>query len=669
MKSRCPHAVSARGRGGVAALVVASLYLALAAASYGFTFTVGELSGSFDSTLSVGTLYRLQEPSPDLYGTTNSFNGLPGLANSVNGDDGDLNYPKGIVSVLLKGTHDLELKYQNWRFFARGYYFYDPKNKDTTFPHRQLSQFALDRVGSGAVMLDHYVTGQFDLQGTPVTIRAGRQVVSWGESTFIPNGINVINPYDVTRLRTPGSELREALLPVYSVDMSIAATDKLSIEALWMLEFRRTEIDPAGTYFSTNDFASRGGNAVFLGFGALSDLQSLGAIPRGPDRTPKGLDQGGLAVHYLATNLNQTDFGFYYLRYDSRLPVISAITPTGPISAAFVQTYAGNLASTQLGPAMVAAGYPAAGVPAALQTLLGAAFTNVPTAGLPASLQPFYPSAQAIVAGAKKVGLLTAAATGRYFVEYPEGINLCGVSFNTSLGSTGIALQGEVSYKTGVPLQVDDVELLFATLSALDSPGGSVFGANNQIGNFAGQYSTEVSGYRRLDVWQAQATATKVFGPMLGASQFTLVGEIGMTYVPDLPAKRVLRFDGSATYTAGAASEMINTGNGAFPATPSNYFPDKMSFGYQIAAKIDYNNVFAGINISPTLAFAHDFGGNTPLPLGNFVRNRKTLTLGAEFSYQNQWALELRYVNFFGGAAANLLSDRDYVTATVKYSF
>jgi hypothetical protein len=36
---------------------------------------------------------------------------------------------------------------------------------------------------------------------------------------------------------------------------------------------------------------------------------------------------------------------------------------------------------------------------------------------------------------------------------------------------------------------------------------------------------------------------------------------------------------------------------------------------------------------------------------------------------QNSWALELRYVNFFGAEQYNLLSDRDYVAATIKYSF
>src|SRR5690606_2069046 len=130
--------------------------------------------------------------------------------------------------------------------------------------------------------------------------------------------------------------------------------------------------------------------------------------------------------------------------------------PTSGISPAFVQATATNLAQTQLAPAMIANGYPAAGVPAALTTLLGAAFTNVPGAALPPTLQPFYPAAQSIVAGAGRLGLLNAAATGRYFVDYPPDIMMLGASFNTSLGATGISWQGEISYKHDVPLQIDD---------------------------------------------------------------------------------------------------------------------------------------------------------------------------------------------------------------------
>ena len=62
-------------------------------------------------------------------------------------------------------------------------------------------------------------------------------------------------------------------------------------------------------------------------------------------------------------------------------------------------------------------------------------------------------------------------------------------------------------------------------------------------------------------------------------------------------------------------------------------------------------------------------GGNTPLPLGNFLHGRKSLTLGAEFTFQNTWTLDLRYVNFFGAGRYNLLADRDYVSCNLKYSF
>src|SRR5581483_4156219 len=142
-------------------------------------------------------------------------------------------------------------------------------------------------------------------------------------------------------------------------------------------------------------------------------------------------------------------------------------------------------------------------------------------------LAPFYPAAAQIAAGAGKTGLLTAAGTGKYFAEYPEGLDLFGASFNTALGSTGMSWQGEVALKKDVPLQIDDVELLFATLSSL----APQFGANNQVGNFLGQYNREVSGYRRHDVWTAQTTLSQVFGPTLGSQQFTLVGEIGGVWV------------------------------------------------------------------------------------------------------------------------------------------
>ncbi len=638
--------------------------LATASSLCAITFSTGELGGSFDTTVSVGGIYRLNDPDADLYGTSNGGN-----ANSVNSDDGNLNFEKGWVSKAFKVTSDLEITYgEHLGMFTRLSYLYDEELEKGTRPHLALSDEALDRAGNRLDYFDLYGVVRFDLGETPVDFRFGRQVLSLGESTFIPNGNNIINPVDVSNLRVPGAELREAFLPVNMLKVSTELTENTSIEAFWLLEFRHTEIEPAGTYFSTNDFASRGGDHVMLGFGALADTGPLGAIPRAVDDEANNYTQWGVALRHLAPGLNDTEFGLYFANFHSRLPLIDAITPTRAVSAAEVQGTATAIANAQLVPAMLANGVPAAAIPSVLPSLLGAALTGVPASAIPgiptlAPFAPFYPSAQSIAAGARQVGLLNAAATGRYFLEYPEDIKMIGGSFNADIASLGVAWQGEVSYKADVPLQIDDVEVLFATLSTL-SP---VFGANNQIGSYLGQYGKIIRGWRRHDVWTAQTTLTKVFGPTLGASSFTLLGEMGGLWA-DIPPPSVLRYEVAGTYTSGDLSAMLGTGS-ALPSTPESFFADDFAWGYQLLARLEYNNVFGGINILPTVAYSHDVSGNSPAPLSNYLEGRKSLSLSAELVWQNAWSMDIRYVNYFGGGVQNLLGDRDYFATTLKYSF
>ena len=439
-------------------------------------FTLGELKGNFDTTLSAGALYRLKDPDPEFFGTSNAFDGIPGRQASVNTDDGNLNYAQGLASRLIKGSHDLELKFRNYGALVRGYWFYDLQADETR--RTALSQQARDRVYRGAELLDLYGRAKFTIGGNlPLDVRFGRQVLSLGESTFIPNGINIVNAADISKLRAPGAELKEALLPVNMLKASLGLTPNLTLEPFWLLEFRRNELEPAGTYFSTNDFVTRGGHTVMLGFGSIADQGStIGGIPRDKDRDGSNFNQFGLAAHLLAPAVNNTEFGFYYARYHSRSPVISARTPTvavnrdltGPLTAAFIR---GGVPAAQAGPQAAAIFQLIVRSQVAPQTL-----TPVELATLQS------PSIQAAIAGAQQIALLTAAATGRYFTEYAEGLDLFGASFNTLLGRTGISWQGEVSLKNNVPLQVDDVELLFAALSSL----APQFGANNQLGNYLG---------------------------------------------------------------------------------------------------------------------------------------------------------------------------------------
>lgn len=649
-----PHAAAVARIGSAAFLALALLAPPGAAIQFGS----GDLKGSFDSTLSFGGLYRLKDPNPDFYGATSRFNGTLGRQNSVNTDDGNVNHGKGWVSQLAKGNHDLEIKWGDFGALARGYWFHDFKADETL--RTPLTDNAKDRVVSGAEMLDLYARGKFTVAGSmPFDLRIGRQVLSLGESTFIPNGINVVNAVDLSKLRTPGAELKEAFLPVNMVKASLGLMPNVTIEPYWLLEFRRNELEPVGSYFSTNDFAARGGSTVWLGFGSIPDLGStIGGISREKDRDAGNYNQYGVAARVLAPDLNNTEFGFYFARYNSRSPVISARTPTipintdltGPLTAAFMR---GGVPAAQAGPQAAAIFQLIVRSSLAPQTLTAADIATLRSAPIVAA-----------IAGAQQIALLTAAATGRYFTEYPEGLKMYGLSFNTSIGSTGISWQGEMSLKEDVPLQVDDVELLFSALSTLTP----TFGANNQVGNFLGQYGREIPGFRRHRVWTAQTTLTKVFGPMLGAQQFTLLGELGGVWA-DIPDKDKLRYDGSGTFTSGSGTSMVNAGFPQFPATPTNAFADPFSAGFQVLGRLDYNSIFPNVNMQPTVAYTHDFRGNTPLPLGNFIRNRKSVNVAVEFTYRYAWSLELRYVNFFGAGNFNLLSDRDFFATTVKYSF
>ena len=120
-------------------------------------------------------------------------------------------------------------------------------------------------------LLDAFFYAKFNIGKMGAELRLGRQVVSWGESTFIQNGINVINHFDVSALRVPGSELKEGFLPQEMVNFSLQFSDSFSAQAIYLTDWDATKPEPAGSYFSSNDFAPTGGEKVVLGFGSFSD--------------------------------------------------------------------------------------------------------------------------------------------------------------------------------------------------------------------------------------------------------------------------------------------------------------------------------------------------------------------------------------------------------------
>jgi hypothetical protein len=594
-----------------------------------WTSSDGEWTANLDTTVSYGASWRTtsSDPADNAKAANNPTTFLLPFPQqqatvgrwSNNDDDPNLNYPDSgdLITNVFKITAEADIRWRNFGAFVRASGFYDFENADND----RLSEIAQERVGEDIRLLDAYIWGDHEVGDRFLNWRLGRQVVSWGESTFIQGGLNVINPVDVSKLRLAGSELKEAFEGINMLWGSMDITDSISVEALYMFEWEPIIPDPAGTYYASSDIATPGASYAMLGFGtypqpvinpdlynevclqgnlAASDtglpLTLVGtgcnlAVPRGPSVEASDSGQFGVAMRYFAENLNSTEFGFYYLRYHSRLPLIS-----------------------------------------------GFALTERPP--------PF--------------------TSASYFTEYPEDLDLFGVSFNSSIGIW--SLGGELTYRPNVPLQIDDVEILFGALTPINPLiPAPVNRYRSQLGEFApGEL---ITGWDEHSMYQAQSTLTRLFGPdnFLQADQVAFVTEVGLNYVSDLPDQATLRYNGPGTDTGGGADR--TTGDFNNPVTEADGFADDFSWGYRMIARADYNNAIGAWTVSPRIAWSHDVSGTTPGPGGSFEDGRKILTLGVSFNLLNEWLVDVAYTDYSGGGRYNLLRNRDFLTASVSYAF
>lgn len=689
MPTGSSRAVMSSCKTPLGAAFAAGLSFLISLRALALDFEYGELRGSWDTTLSFGQAFRVTGRDKEIIGLANG-----GKAFSVNGDNGDLNYGKGGFSSIGRLTTEIELRYRNFGTFFRGFGFrdFEADNTDRT----PLSSKAKRLVEDNLVLRDAYGWARFDLGTLPFEIRVGEQVISWGESTFIQNGINIINPFDVSKLRVPGSEIRDALKPVGIVWAQLAVTDNATLEGYYQYDYERTLLEPEGSYFSTNDIAGDGATRLLLGFGDVSDLGTtipgsttgVGPLAAGPGGFDRNFDavlrrsddrpgQGGeygVALRIFAPKLRDTEFGFYFINYHSRLPVVNARAGTqAGVGNAVAAGVAANALATGAAPTPTAA----AAIGAAAGTLFGADNAAAAAAigadcafaaGIGAVPPEFVGSGDEFVS---QCAIDQFGQTASYFLEYPKDIKLFGISFNTVLGISGWALQGEYSFRHDAPLQIDIQELVLAAGTPLATPTNNPALLDNQITN-GGTASpgSEIPGFIQRDVSQLQMTATKVFGPTLKAEQFTLVGEFGVTHVHDMPRKSALRLEAPGTNTSGNPGQAEVDGfHAGKPAERGDDFPDSTSAGYQMRGEFEYNNVIGPINVLPRFAWRHDISGNTPGPGGNFLADRKAITLGLGFTYQNEWQADISYTNFFGAGRHNLGNDRDFVAFSLQYSF
>jgi hypothetical protein len=658
---------------------------------------------------------------PQPAGTTNTqYVAAPGSF-SPNADNGDLNFEKhDLVHAVAKLTTDFNYSAYDFNFFVRTVAFFDANYTDFTEVHNDTTMQAgtselprsVERiVGIDYDILDYNIGRTFTLGERDVAVKVGAQVLNWGESSLLAlNSLNTINPPDARRLAIPGLDLKEAFRPIGMVTLGTDLIDSLSAEFFYTYDWKPIQIDPVGSFFSQSDTLGDGGYYAMLGFGKNPEdpgyvienptadellryptgrrghyrpidtcgnapsadqptgcTDTLGALGSTASRTvfrdyaeekkrePDGGDYGVSLKMFLEDLNNGTEVAFYFANYDSRLPVVSTF--------------------------------------AALDSCL-------PDNGNPATLAA---DCQLMGVGVPAGEEVIPVDTMRLMVEYPEDIKLYGVSFNTTVGD--FALSGEYAFRENLPIQIDTVDLTYTSLQpafpATDI-GTLVPGRRSAFPAFLTSYrgfactsdadciqpGQYIQGFERFKVGQANLTVLRLIGGdnPIGASQMTLLLEMGMQQVFDMPSLSELQLEGtgSDTHISGGADGTggIEPNDAAAPITNNtlrqNPTANKDYLGYGTSESYGYrflnlnrweSALFGQINLETLAIIRHDVKGTSPGIGTNFLDGRKQFNFGIRGDYLSTYVAEVRYTWYTGGGNHDGQRDRDNLFVTFGYQF
>lgn len=604
---------------------------------------------------SLGAAIRTQGPHIDAFGILNtpgqqslcraddclSFTGDPApnqrLLDARGGhflhavDDGDMNYDEGdLVMGLSKFNANWTVDWGEWTLKADFVGFFDAVNtglethrfntvrcaganpsndcngaapNPNGFDQYQLGDDYRARLGDIEHRLavrgefrEYFVTRVFPVGDYEIFAALGNQRLRWGEANLtLLNTLDVINPQDAVLARQPGLALNELNLPVGLLTFGSDVYEGMTLDAWIQYDWEPVRPEPAGSFFSTSDVAGGGDYAIIgqgqypedpdaLWFsmgstGLISNSHRTIFIPDERTHAPDDLGQFGLRLKWFLPDFNNgTEVGFYYANYHSRLPYLSVtaaqdscLRNAEDFSDAATRCRGFNAASNR-----------GEGVPLA-----------------PERCDP---------RGCNKAAYLQREPlptdTLGMFLEFPEDIQMYGISFNTTVG--GWSFSGEYAFRPNLPAQILISDLVYAGLQPAigrrDMPfngiqnftpdlvtgaqtaarvgelladfaafatspngdpnaGNSVLpGARTIFPDYVTPYrgydnsdpsrdvngGEYIAGFERLKVGQFALTTLQLFSTNpFGSDDLLMVYEVGFTHVVDMPDKGELYFQGA----------------------------------------------------------------------------------------------------------------------------
>ena len=666
MKASTNHVLRTSPRAMALAVLAAT---SLPAAALEFSTDAG-WNGSVNTTLSASASWRAEGRDKALLWDKNaaligvggaSAAGItPGWGGALT-DDGNLNYGKGDrYQTLYKFLTELDISKQGTGALIRVKGWYDQSLNDKEVPwgngttgyawesrrtSRKLSDKGFDPLAKfdGIHLLDAYGYTEFDV-GAPLQIRVGRQAINWGESLFI-QGVNQLAPLDVIALRKAGTEIKEALLPVWSIYGNLGLPMGMSLEAYYQLKWEPTAIDSCGTYWAPVDLAistsPNGCNMTQFSVAGLETDQAntgIDAILGVKGFKPKDGGQWGIALRVPVESID-TEFGLYAMNIHSRTPIISGYYSGG---TAFLATGAGQQAVVAM-------------------TMRKLGLTN-PAQAIAALANP-------ALSGLMARHVLANSTTS--FWEYPEDIQIFGISAATNI--MGWSTGWELSLQKDVPVQFNGNDMLAVAATGAGPLASVITGRGIARGDMA-------HGYERYDKTQFQVNGVYLLPSMLGATNGLLVAEAAFQW-SDVPGSdgtkprygRGFIFGSGGTDAADrctptAASLAGGTYNPQQDGCKNDGYIDDFAWGYRIRASLDYPGMLGGSwTITPTLFWAHDVDGYSLD--SQFVKDRQVLSLGVGFNKNKVHNVSLNYTMYSNDATFDMFRDRDNYSIAYSYTF
>jgi hypothetical protein len=431
----------------------------------------------------------------------------------------------------------------------------------------------------GLALLDAYVYGDFKIGEDPLHLRAGRQVISWGEGLFFQSGINEINPFDVAALVRPGSQLKEAFLPTNMLYGNIGLTDNLTLEAFYKLEWRKTVLPGCGTYFAVNDFIQDGCNGLTV----LNDVNAA----FGGESNDGSAFNNGVYVHR-AKDDEARDGGQFGVA--GRYYIESIGTEIG--------AYAMNVHST---------------VPFASAKLFGAGFD----------------------------GDFAGPDAAQYFAKYPEDIHIFGLSFNTNI--LGTSVFGEYSYRPNQPVGYFGGDFVPATLDAatISSVYGLPLATDVLAAapgsNFKGYDRLKTSQLSLGFIKSYQQILGADSLNLVGEAAFKYIHDL-----PGNDTRRYGNVDNyGSDFNSELGCQTAVLEQYQKYGCSGEGFVSKFSWGYRVNAELAYLNAVAGVNLTPYVSFGQDVKGWSHD--GELVEGRLRGTVGVKADYAKKYTVDLSW--------------------------